>query len=466
MGTSTGEGSAEITERRKLIQRDIDAAIILIQLSNDKFCLLETKLQSQSRYGACHSKGDQDGTEVGGDSTRPSLESINYDVVGEFGMNRSSLLKLKKDGRTSIHGKKLYKSSLEKCGLKKVKPELGSTSVSKVASSTVQETKSLTSEPFQKLQFGLNCPTAHPGFSFSIIHFLSAILTAMITLYAKVDPSASSNNPAESNPKRISGYHFLTMSEIVEQIRSNPGDPCTLKVQESLQELVRDALLILSLTTAPLGSKAWEVLTIYSKCNKSWAWIGPSAIKPHNYTNEAVLLEAWGLPRRKVQKLVHCFVDWLKKAQDSLLKIGDLPAPPLTLMHQTVNEEAVRYLVPERAFSYTALDGKKSTVVPLSSSKPSLKCREHFMLKADRPPNIIVLSLVRDAAALLRDRMGIGADFCVLIRDSQYIVEEIPDEQLNQIISEKKLWFYLHRDREEDDFKYDAPLSTRKRRRH
>ncbi|TYI46557.1 hypothetical protein E1A91_D13G114400v1 [Gossypium mustelinum] len=433
MGTSTGEGSAEITERRKLIQRDIDAAIILIQLSNDKFCLLETKLQSQSRYGACHSKGDQDRTEVSGDSTRPSLESINYDVVGEFGMNRSSLLKLKKDGRTSIHGKKLYKSSLEKCGLKKVKPKLGSTSVSKVASSTVQETKSLTSEPFQKLQFGLNCPTAHPGFSFSIIHFLSAILTSMITLYAKVDPSASSNNPAENNPKRISRYHFLTMSEIVEQIRSNPGDPCTLKVQESLQELVRDAILILSLTTAPLGSKAWEVLTIYSKRNKT------------------VSLEAWGLPRRKVQKLVHYFVNWLKKAQDSLLKIGDLPAPPLTLMHQTVNEEAVRYLVPERAFSYIALDGKKSTVVPLSSSKPLLKCREHFMLKADRPPNIIILSLVRDAAALLRDRMGIGANFCVLIRDSQYI---------------KKLWFYLHRDREEDDFKYDAPLSTRKRRRH
>ncbi|MBA0549348.1 hypothetical protein Golob_020384 [Gossypium lobatum] len=398
MGTSTSDSSAEITERRKLIQRDIDVAIILIQLSNDKFCLLETKLQSQSRYGACHTKGDQDGTEVGGDSTRPSLESINNDVVGEFGMNRSSLLKLKKTAERAYMGRQVEVDYHCINDEKKVKPELGSTSVSEVANSTVQETKSLTSEPFQKLQFDSNCPTAHPGFSFFIIHFLSTIRTTMITL-------------------------------------SNPGDPCTLKVQEPLQELVRDALLILSLTTAPLGSKAWEVLTIYSKCNKSWAWIGPSAIKPHNYTNKGVLLEAWGLPRRKVQKLVHCFADWLKKAQDSLLKIGDLPAPPLTLMHQTVNEEAVRYLVPKRAFSYTALDGKKSTVVPLSSSKPSLKCRAHFMLKADRPPNIIVLSLVRDAAALLRDRMGIGADFCVLIRDSQYIVEEIPDEQLNQVIS-------------------------------
>lgn len=541
MGTINGKDSTEITER----QSDIDAAIILMQLSNDNFCLLETKLQSQSKYGACHSKGDRDRTEAGGDSTRPSLESMNNDVVGEVGMNRSSLLKLRKTaeraymGRqvevdyhcikdkkvleenelpiSSLNRKKLYKSSLEKCGLKKVKPELGSISVSELANSTVQEPKGPFSEPFQKLQFGWSCPTAaHPGFSFSIIHFLSAIRTAMITLYAKVDPSASSNNPAESNPKSISGYHFLTMSEIVERIRSNPGDPCILKVQEPLEELVRGALAIFSSTTAHLGAVAWEALTIYSKCNKSWSWIGPSAIKPRNDTNEAVLLEAWGLPTRTVLILVLCFADWLKTAQGSLLKIGDLPEPPLTLMHQTVNvkeglreirprknvatispcpkeirdyfrkEEAVRYSVPERAFQYTALDGRKSTVVPLrrSSGKPSLKCREHFMLKADRPPNITVLSLVRDAAARLPDRMGTRADVCVLIRDSQYIVEETPNEQLNQVVSgaldrlhyehdpcvrfnvEKKLWFYLHGDREEDDFEYDATLSTRKRRRH
>ena len=95
-------------------------------------------------------------------------------------------------------------------------------------------------------------------------------------------------------------------------------------------------------------------------------------------------------------------------------------------------EEAVRYFVSKRAFSYTALDGRKSTVAPLRrcSGKQSLKCREHFMLKADRPPNITVLSLVRDAAARLPASMGTRVDICVLIRDSQYIVEEISEEQL------------------------------------
>ncbi|GMI84726.1 NUCLEAR FACTOR KAPPA-B-BINDING-LIKE PROTEIN 1 [Hibiscus trionum] len=231
--------------------------------------------------------------------------------------------------------------------------------------------------------------------------------------------------------------------------------------------------------------------------------------------NEAISSEAWGLPSRTVLILANCFADWFRISQESLQKIGSLPAPPLTLMHQTVNvterlrevrprktvatisrcpeeirdyfrkEEAVRYFVPERAFSYTTLDGRKSTVAPLRrcSGKPSLKCREHFMLRADRPPNITVLSLVRDAAARLPDRMGTRADVCVLVRDSQYIMEEISDEQLNQVVSgaldrlhyehdpcvrfnaEKKLWFYLHGDREEDDFEYDATFSTKKQTR-
>ncbi|KAK8621114.1 hypothetical protein V6N13_067555 [Hibiscus sabdariffa] len=528
MGTSRGEGGVEITES------DVEAAVTLMELSNDPLCLLMSNLQTPARNGARLGHRNWIRPKVG-------VESMNDSDVEKFRTNGSSLSKLKKTaertcmGRqvevdyhcilaekvledlddyelpiSSLKRKKLCKSSSGKCGLKKAKAELGSFGGSEVANS-VQEP---ILERFEKLQFGPRCPTAHPGFSFSIIHFLSAIRTAMTTPYAKDDPSASGNNSAESNPKSISRYHCLTMSAIVERVRLNPGDPCILEAREPLQELVRGALAIFSSTTAPLGAKDWKALTVYSKCDKSWSWIGPLSIKPQNDMNEAISSEAWGLPSRTVLKLVNCFADWLKIAQENLQKIGSLPAPPLTLMYQTINvterlrevrprktvatispcpeeirdyfrkEEAVRYFFPERAFSYTTLDGRKSTVAPLRrcSGKPSSKCREHFMLKADRPPNITVLSLVRDAAARLPDRVGTRADICVLVRDSQYIVEEISDDQLNQVVSgaldrlhyehdpcvrfnaEKKLWFYLHGDREEDDFEYDATLSTKKRR--
>ncbi|XWS66967.1 hypothetical protein CRYUN_Cryun05aG0245700 [Craigia yunnanensis] len=620
MGPRSSEGGVEIAEHRKPIQKDTEAALILMQLSNGNSGLLKTMMQSPSSKGACLSQRNQNRRKVGSGSTWPRLEYMNNDVVeqdnlykryGKFGTKGLSLLKLKKAaertymGRqveldyhciksekvleeielpiSSLKRKKLPKSSLEKCGLKKVKAEPGSFkgsiayssfSVSEVGNSTVQEPK-----PFKKLQFNSRCPTAHTGLSFSIMRFLSAIRMAMITPDAKDDPSAFSKYPGKSNPKSVSRYHerkgisnsqgeqrslpCLTMQEIVECVRLNPGDPCILEAREPLQELVRGALTIFSSTTAPLDANAWKAFTLYSKFNKSWSWIGPVAIEPHNHMKDAVSLEAWGLPSRTFLKLVNSFADWLKIAQeswswigpvaiephnhmkdavsleawglpsrtflklvksfadwlkiaqDSLQKIGDLPATPLTLMHQTVNvkerlrevrsrkavatisgcpkeirdyfrkEEAVRYFVPERAFSYTALDGRKSTVAPLRrcSGKQSLKCREHFMLKADRPPNITVLSLVRDAAARLPAGMGTRADVSVLIGDSQYIVEEISEEQLNQVVSgaldrlhyehdpcvqfsgERRLWFYLHGDRQEDDFEYDATLSTKKRRR-
>ncbi|KAK6231528.1 hypothetical protein QUC31_011196 [Theobroma cacao] len=572
MGPRSSDGGMEIAERRNPTQRDIEAALALMQLSNDISGLLKTKMQSPSSKEDCLIQRNQNIRKVGGGSTWLQSEYMNDDAVEQhnlykryqkFGTKEVSLLKRRKaadrtqmgtkvehdyhrikaekdleEGElpiSSLKRKKLPKSSLEKCGLKKVQAEPGlfegstacsSFTVSAVGNSTVPEPK-----PFKKLQFNSICPTAHKGFSFSIIHFLSAIRIAMITPVAKGDPLAFSKYAAKSNPKSVNRSHerkgmsnsqgeqinlpCLTMHEIVERVRWNPGDPCILEAQEPLQDLVRGALKLFSSTTAPPGAKAWKALTLYSKSNKSWSWIGPVAIKPHNNMKETVSSEAWGLPRSTLLKLTNSFADWLQIAQESLQKIRNLPEPPLTLMHQTVNmkerfrevrprkivatisrcpeeirdyfrkEEAVRYSVPERAFSYTALDGRKSAVAPVRrcSGKPSLKCREHFMLKADRPPNITVLTLVRDAAARLPAGMGTRADVCVLIRDSQYIVEDISEEQLSQVVSgaldrlhcehdpcvqfnrERRLWFYLHGDREEDDFEHDATSSIKKRRR-
>lgn len=232
----------------------------------------------------------------------------------------------------------------------------------------------------------------------------------------------------------------------------------------------------------------------------------------HDTIEEVTSPEAWGLPHKMLVKLVDSFANWLKSGQETLQQIGSLPPPPLALVQfnldekdrfrdlraqkslNTINpsleevrayfrkEEILRYSIPDRAFCYTAADGKKSIVAPLRrcGGKPTSKARDHFMLKRDRPPHVTILCLVRDAAARLPGSIGTRADVCTLIRDSQFIVEDVSDAQVNQVVSgaldrlhyerdpcvqfdgERKLWKYLHREREEEDFEDDGTSSTKK----
>lgn len=87
-------------------------------------------------------------------------------------------------------------------------------------------------------------------------------------------------------------------------------------------------------------------------------------------------------------KLVDCFSNWFKHVQKMLQQIGNLPSPvmlmygrfkdrkalrSLSTLYPSCDEvrayfhkeETLRYTIPKRAFSYTALDGKKSAVAPL-----------------------------------------------------------------------------------------------------
>ncbi|GAV65002.1 hypothetical protein CFOL_v3_08517 [Cephalotus follicularis] len=361
----------------------------------------------------------------------------------------------------------------------------------------------------KKLSFNLISPTVHSGFSFSIIHFLSAIRIAMINSHAEKNGLSFRKSLGESssvrgacNSKRTEKKNLLqclTIHEIVEHVRSNPGDPHVLEARETLQDLIRGALIIFS---SALGAKGWKALTSYDKSSKHWSWIGPISSRQDNAIKEEISPEAWGLPHRMMVKLVDAYANWLKSVEETLKLIRSLPTPPLTYLYSagdveerlkgvrprkcvaTISpccaevrayfhkEEALRYMVPERAFSYTALDGRKSTVSPLRrcSGKPSLKTRDHFMLKSNRPPHFTVLCLVRDAAARLPASIGTRTDVCILVRDSQYIVEDISDEQVNQVVSgaldrlhyekdpcvqfdrDTKFWIYLHREREEEDF--------------
>ncbi|CAN4119974.1 unnamed protein product [Withania somnifera] len=394
----------------------------------------------------------------------------------------------------------------------------------------VEEDVDVESRP-QKKPFTLITPTVHTGFSFSVIHLLTAVRMAMITFLPEeaVDTNAGRLEaleepggvapPPESGgdnslPSTQAKVPSLSVQEIVNCVRSNPGDPCILETQEPLHDLVRGVLKIFSSKTAPLGAKGWKPLVVYEKLTKSWSWIGPVSpdSSDHEPMEEVTSPEVWGLPHKMLVKLVDSFANWLKNGQETLRQIGSLPDPPLSLMQYNLDEkerfrdlraqkslstispsseevreyfrkeEFLRYSIPDRAFSYTAVDGKKSIVAPLRrcGGKPTSKARDHFMLKKDRPAHVTILCLVRDAAARLPGNTGTRADVCTLIRDSQYIVEEVSDAQVNQVVSgaldrlhyerdpcvqfdnEKKLWVYLHRDREEEDFEDDGTSSTKK----
>ncbi|XP_043698381.1 uncharacterized protein LOC122649082 [Telopea speciosissima] len=431
-------------------------------------------------------------------------------------------------------------TSLKKRGKRKMEAEIDSLAVENsepLVSERGATDVEAAARPPQK-PFTLITPTVHTGFSFSIIHLLSAVRMAMITPNAEdssdlgnhlswSDGRQKSNNEeqrrkpertnVDMNNSELVGQKTLpslTVQEIVNRVRSNPGDPCILETQEPLQDLIRGVLKIFSSKTAPLGAKGWKPLVCYEKSTKSWSWIGPLTDSSSDLeaVEEETSSEAWSLPHKMLVKLVDSFANWLKSGQETLQQIGSLPAPPVTLMQPNLDEkerfrdlraqkslttispsseevrayfrkeELLRYSVPDRAFSYTASDGKKSIVAPLRrcGGKPTSKARDHFMLKPDRPPHVTILCLVRDAAARLPGSIGTRADVCTLIRDSQYIVENVSDAQINQVVSgaldrlhyerdpcvqfdgDRKLWVYLHREREEEDFEDDGTSSTKK----
>ncbi|KAI4368805.1 hypothetical protein MLD38_017319 [Melastoma candidum] len=387
----------------------------------------------------------------------------------------------------------------------------------------------------KKKTFTLITPTVHTGFSFSIIHLLSAVRMVMITqlpgdCLAVAKPVGDENENGDEADAAVvaqedtvmttleqaatANVPSLTIQEIVNRVRSNPGDPCILETQEPLYDLVRGVLKIFQSKSAPLGAKGWKTLVVFEKATKSWMWIGPTSPCPSDQdpVKEVTSPEFWALPHKMMVKLVNAFANWLKNSQETLQQIGSLPPPPSALTQCNLDEkerfrdlraqkslstigpssdeardyfrreEVLRYSIPDRAFSYTAADGKKSFVAPLRrcGGKPTSKARDHFMLKKDRPPQVTILCLVRDAAARLPGSIGTRADVCTLIRDSQFVVEDVSDAQVNQVVSgaldrlhyerdpcvqfdsERKLWKYLHREREEEDFEDDGTSSTKK----
>jgi hypothetical protein len=133
-------------------------------------------------------------------------------------------------------------------------------------------------------------------------------------------------------------------------------------------------------------------------------------------------------------------------------------------------QEIERYKNPHLPWEYKSLNGNRAIVAPVFKKSKTIiaKARDHKLFKDDKPPYITILSVVRDAAAKLEDGVGTRADICELLKDSQFVNENISDADLNTIVSgaldrlhyekdpcvkynqHQKLWIYLHRTRTVD----------------
>jgi nuclear factor related to kappa-B-binding protein len=170
------------------------------------------------------------------------------------------------------------------------------------------------------------------------------------------------------------------------------------------------------------------------------------------------------------------------KCQEELLALGEDKIDKKTAMYKITlpskpknnewvdnyrKQEFQRYSNPTKPWVYSCEDGRKVTVAPVAKKLSVLtgKPRDHPLLKSERPACVTILTLVRDAAARLPNGVGTRADISELLKESQYVNEDLPEEKLSNIVSgaldrlhymtdacvkydsEKKLWIYLHSDR-------------------
>ncbi|XP_078493461.1 nuclear factor related to kappa-B-binding protein [Ciona intestinalis] len=129
------------------------------------------------------------------------------------------------------------------------------------------------------------------------------------------------------------------------------------------------------------------------------------------------------------------------------------------------SQERHRYKTPHRAYVYT-INGKRYVVPPVKGSSGLIKqgrtAREHCLLKSERPHQVTLLALTRDAVARMDGGSGTRNDVCNLVRESQYLTDVVSDAQINAAVSgaldrlhyeddpcvkfdaSKRAWLYLH----------------------
>lgn len=127
-------------------------------------------------------------------------------------------------------------------------------------------------------------------------------------------------------------------------------------------------------------------------------------------------------------------------------------------------QEAERYSIPTQSFIYRLPNGEARYVAPVckKAMDVNVRPRDHFLLLPDRPCAVTILGLVRDAAAKLPQGFGTRSAICELLKESQFINQNVDDEKMSSVVSGaldrlhyetdpcvrydsgRKLWIYLH----------------------
>mmetsp|Transcript_21860 Transcript_21860/g.36191 ORF Transcript_21860/g.36191 Transcript_21860/m.36191 type:complete len:706 (+) Transcript_21860:92-2209(+) len=205
-----------------------------------------------------------------------------------------------------------------------------------------------------------------------------------------------------------------------------------------------------------------------------WRWAGPTGNEndtdPASVLShmEALFLQTF-LIRQQGGLHAKSYKEKLNNINNNVLRPG---TPESLKIFQS--QERERYRWPQLPYTYS-VKGQRSIVAPVTKGLMGNKARDHFMLKPARPPCITVLSLVRDAASRLPGGVGSRQDVCDLLRHSQYVIDDVSNEKINEVVSgaldrlhyekdpcvrydsDRKTWLYLHRNRSEDDFTDTVP---------
>ena len=134
------------------------------------------------------------------------------------------------------------------------------------------------------------------------------------------------------------------------------------------------------------------------------------------------------------------------------------------------SQERARYSQPAQHFQWTHPAGYTTLVGPVKGLGAGRHTKQHAMLVPERPAGVTILTLVRDAVSRLPNGEGTRTDIIELLKDSQYLVDELDSGSLTTTVSgaldrlqnepdasvrfdsNKKIWIYLHRDRTAEDF--------------